>query len=35
MFSKCEHCNLALMHEMESEMDFHDASQLKLRRSGV
>lgn len=36
MFSNSEHCNLVLMYEIESGMDFHDPSQLKPRRtSGI
>lgn len=36
MFSNSEHCNLVLMYEIESEMGFHDPSQLELRRtSGI
>lgn len=35
MFSQSEQCNIALMRESESEMDFRDPSQLELRTSSV
>ena len=36
MFSNSERCNLVLMYKIESEMDFHDPSQLEPKRtSGI